>query len=475
MQQRTRSALFWLAFIFTGGVVAVIMIAMIASGRDSAAVQRVRGRGEAAVARYAGRFPGKQSGAVAGPAETGYTGPLTSMPVPAEDDGPQPGALRAPELFERLVQAVALLEAEAGYNDIQQLEREKHYTEWTDDDVRMLAEFFEAHAGLLDEIRRLAELGEPVFYADLSQGYAAELPHLAQLRAMARLLRSEAALRAHAGDLEGAMEDYRAIVGLGETLVDEPLIISQLVRIAMTSILFEGMGASLAPGQLTPEHARTFIRETSEIYHREALVNALVTEAAFGMDAMQLLRDGTESIPVDFTSSPRLGALLGLVYQTPIGDVMLSADQQNYAEFMERLAQAAELPYYEAMAEIEAIEADVDDLSFLSRFTQILVPALTRVQRAHARNEAVLDLMHMGLSLEAYYAETGQYPESLNAVALDLGGSVPVDPFTGQPYIYIPGGDAYTLYSVGENQQDDGGRHHYREGDIVWRGVEERE
>ena len=32
----------------------------------------------------------------------------------------------------------------------------------------------------------------------------------------------------------------------------------------------------------------------------------------------------------------------------------------------------------------------------------------------------------------------------------------------------------FMLYSLGANQQDDGGRHHYLEGDIVWRGIKEK-
>lgn len=60
-------------------------------------------------------------------------------------------------------------------------------------------------------------------------------------------------------------------------------------------------------------------------------------------------------------------------------------------------------------------------------------------------------------------------------MAADLGGEVPVDPFTGQSYVYIPKENTFLLYSLGRNQQDDDGRHDYHEGDIVWRGEEEGE
>jgi hypothetical protein len=58
----------------------------------------------------------------------------------------------------------------------------------------------------------------------------------------------------------------------------------------------------------------------------------------------------------------------------------------------------------------------------------------------------------------------------LDAIVPDLGGSVPVDPFSGEEYHYQPSDDGSLLYSVGQNLVDDGGKHDYREGDIVWRG-----
>ena len=50
---------------------------------------------------------------------------------------------------------------------------------------------------------------------------------------MARLLQADAAIRAHNGDLDGALDSCRAILGAGRSIGDEPFVISQLVRIAI--------------------------------------------------------------------------------------------------------------------------------------------------------------------------------------------------------------------------------------------------
>jgi len=43
-------------------------------------------------------------------------------------------------------------------------------------------------------------------------------------------------------------------------------------------------------------------------------------------------------------------------------------------------------------------------------------------------------------------------------------------PSTGERYVYEPSKDTFLLYSLGRNQEDDGGRHQRVTGDIVWRG-----
>jgi hypothetical protein len=53
---------------------------------------------------------------------------------------------------------------------------------------------------------------------------------------------------------------------------------------------------------------------------------------------------------------------------------------------------------------------------------------------------------------------------------------VPVDPFTGDEFVYRATVDDYTLYSRGANGLDDGGTHtssvYAQQGDVVYRGLE---
>ena len=262
-----------------------------------------------------------------------------------------------------------------------------------------------------------------------------------------------------------------------ETLAEEPMSMSLLVRELLTRIAFEGMGAALPAGSLNLEQARSFVRKTEDMYHREGLEHALAYEAPLWLHfvtrnpAALLAREG--SMPV----LPATNAVTLLVlYPSPLGDNIVNADRETCARFMERIILAAQEPYYEAQSELGSIEAELAGLSSLKGYTKALVPELMKGQRrVQARNEALLDLMRLGLLLEAHHADTGSYPANLTKLADEFGDDLPVDPFTGESYVYVPKDDTFLLYSVGMNQVDDGGKHAYVEGDIVWRGVEEPE
>lgn len=74
--------------------------------------------------------------------------------------------------------------------------------------------------------------------------------------------------------------------------------------------------------------------------------------------------------------------------------------------------------------------------------------------------DARLRILYTALRLEAYRKKNGRYPPSLSTL-----GSDPLftDPFSGKALVYRSSGNAYTLYSVGPNGEDDGGMP-YREG-----------
>ena len=81
----------------------------------------------------------------------------------------------------------------------------------------------------------------------------------------------------------------------------------------------------------------------------------------------------------------------------------------------------------------------------------------------------------LGLALAAYKEQTGSYPDDLTALVPDFIDEIPLDPFTGNPFIYRTEGVSFILYSLGPNLTDDGGiylrgkRNQIEKDDISWR------
>jgi hypothetical protein len=69
-----------------------------------------------------------------------------------------------------------------------------------------------------------------------------------------------------------------------------------------------------------------------------------------------------------------------------------------------------------------------------------------------------LRMTRIVLAIQLYLARTGEPPEKLEAVAGELGGELPPDPYSGKDFVYRRRGGGWMLYSVGENYVDDGGK-----------------
>ena len=67
-------------------------------------------------------------------------------------------------------------------------------------------------------------------------------------------------------------------------------------------------------------------------------------------------------------------------------------------------------------------------------------------------------LLILELGIRAYQLETGSLPESLSDLVPKFLPTIPDDPYGSGPLSYRLSNDSYTLYSVGYDQDDDGGR-----------------
>ena len=346
---------------------------------------------------------------------------------------------------------------------------------WTQAERAAVEQAVREQKELVRQLRELAARGGPIHPLDFSKGVRMELFHLAKLRAGARLLRADAIISAVNGDYGEAVADIVAGMQLGDALAGEPIVVSQLVRISIYGNMSDAIQRSFRGGDLSPELFSELMAHMDQADNRQAFAESLTGEQIMGNMMFSDIRGGdadsnyfgTGGVPEEME-----GLMLRMYGSIPLRP-WLNMDESAHADIMIRFAEAAELPYYEARPQIEQIGEYAENLPWTRFLTRTLTPALSRANQAQARHEATVDLMQMGLVLEQFQTENGFYPATLDAITSQLGGSVPIDPFSGEPYHYYPAADSFQLYGVGRNLTDDGGQHDYREGDMVWRGETE--
>ena len=142
------------------------------------------------------------------------------------------------------------------------------------------------------------------------------------------------------------------------------------------------------------------------------------------------------------------------------------ADHAAYLQIMSKSARLLQSPYVPRDSqEYKEIESLIGH-NFVS---DKLAPMVWGIQWFYCRTTAAVRMTCAGLALLQYKQAHGTWPPSLDA--LDLKNVT--DPFTGQPLHYRTEGEGFIVYSVDEDQQDNGGITEplERRGgrDIVWR------
>ncbi len=339
--------------------------------------------------------------------------------------------------------------------------------------------FIEESQGFLAQVREAAALGGPIYPLDLEKGWRTPLPHLKKVKEVTSLLRADAFYHAAHGDHDVFAADVVAILGLANALAEEPLQISQHYRSVAVHLAFDALRRGLRAGDLGPQRVTQLVSLAQTAAGREFFVQATHGDAMMFRQIFDEFRhDGAAAKEeyLDYREGSLVGQATNRVYASPFGIPWRSADERAFVEGMAALADASTLPYHQARPRLDALWKQVEALPSTRLFApDFLASALDQSHR-QAALEVKADLMRLGLAVEQHQAQTGRFPESLAAIE-DVAGGLPLDPFTGQGYVYRTTNGAFVLYSLGRDGIDDGGLNRWSRGlgrdkdDIAWRSA----
>lgn len=321
------------------------------------------------------------------------------------------------------------------------------------------------------------------FPLEYEKGFQMLLPHLAGMRGISQTLRLRALARLGAGDMPGAFSDVKLTLRLSSALRSEPLLISQLVRLALFQQAVQPIWEGVVRHEWSDGELRELQQHLADVDFLEAYGRAMRTERAFGNGAVDDLRLGRISWsnlgdPAESGGGTAMSYVGGFV---PAGFFRLNQVTMN------RLYQERCLPVFDPQRRIVDIERakrlddvpELEEIGLFNIFARMLLPAVSRSASKFAYGQVSADLALTACALERYRLKNGDYPDRLDPLVPGFIERIPSDVITGElPRYRREDGGRFVLYSVGWNQTDDGGNPKasksrnstdVNEGDWTWR------
>ncbi len=283
------------------------------------------------------------------------------------------------------------------------------------------------------------------------------------LRRVMGLLSYDAGVRAYDRDDTGALESCLAILAVARGIGDEPMLISQLIRMAGVAITVGATERTLCWGAdfndaTLAELDRAFGKESDE----PRLLYGLRGERAVFHRLSENIDSGAFSADQLNGGGPTFPTPLSLYVRARIPE-----EQAVALEMFNMLIAAAGKPAgKERSAAVGAAEDEYVQIikkgwiGSMPRYIlfRLLMPAVIKVTEADTRIVAQLNAARVAIACERHRAKTGAYPTTLDELPKELLAEVPTDPFSGQPILYKKLPDGAVAYSASYDGVDDGAK-----------------
>jgi hypothetical protein len=331
-------------------------------------------------------------------------------------------------------------------------------------------DFVKQQAEHMEAVRLALQRPRCIFPVKITDGYAALLPHLSEMKREAQTFRLLGTLAVERGDVDGAIAGLEDISRTGQSLSKSPFLIDQLVRVSCLAMPVDDAQRLLSQRVLTETQFARLEKLLQKSQAQEGLRLALLSERAamvsvFDLPAKSLGQFAGEASGQEPAIAHAYRAGSGFLAFTGLAD----RDRRLILETMEQGIALADEDSPSALEQFESvyIKAAEKAQQFPQRiFSAMMLPSLTRVGTRFAAFESRRRAALAALAVERYRLEhQGRLPDNLAALVPKFLPQVPGDPFDGQPLRYHTLSKGYVIYSVGRDRHDDGGKERPEKGE----------
>ncbi|HYV26222.1 MAG TPA: hypothetical protein VFA77_01720 [Candidatus Eisenbacteria bacterium] len=295
---------------------------------------------------------------------------------------------------------------------------------------------------------------------NFQNGFNMLVPHLSEIRKGVGLLNAEAWEHASNGENDKAVASLLAASRLADSLSEEPIVISQMVRMGCWNSLCVCIERMLAATSFNDEQLATLQSLLAHAERPQSMARALAGERAFGL---AIFSSRNPPGLVLGASGPSVGLgeriMRGVAFSAFKLSGILQKDRTFYLTAMETNVAISEMDFPARFNASQQIPANVAlPSSRLCIISSMILPALQKTYVRDAENIAHVRVAQTALAVERFRrAHNGSLPKDLAELTPALLSSVPTDPIDGKPLRFKPRGEGFVIYSIGSDAKDDGG------------------
>ena len=236
-----------------------------------------------------------------------------------------------------------------------------------------------------------------------------------QSRTVAILLRAESAYRAQTGDADGALLAVQAILNVARAIGDEPILISQLIRMAERKLAVEALERALAHGEPNEADLARLQQMLEEEEREPLLIRGYRSERAFYHATMEQIRGGQLKVSQFAPGGPAQ-------------DLALAASAKSAHPWglrhLNRLVELERLPLHEQIAAAAELDAEVKKGPWIY---QQLSPSAFSVNASFRRSLTWMRSAIAAVAAERFRRQQGRWPSSIEEMVPTFLAAVPPD------------------------------------------------
>ena len=314
--------------------------------------------------------------------------------------------------------------------------------------------------------------------------FETKIIYLGEIRILAELICQRAKLKANDKNIKQAFEDLSACYRAGRHLKGPRTIIEQLVGSKIQRLASENALIILSSGRVDRRELRNFQDAFEKVMAGDTFVMNFDAERFLSLDLMQRCytdngKGSGHPIPGRINEFNRTffnvesdGKILD--YADSLALALVGANRREVSRIFQRCYSEAQKQAYKTPWQrlneprvggfCEYTEEKLESASFYTRarywFVDRLMPvSYERLGTIPHETGCEVKALITVLGLLGYQQEKGCYPDGLNQLLEDgYLNELPMDPYSDKPLIYKRTDGGFTLYSLGPNFIDDGGR-----------------